>query len=224
MAEADRAINDILTVEQRQEEQSNRISHYERAKDRLKDALKKIDSDEQEAAAEMTAMYERYGIASWSFDSILEFRDRRNKAWSDYGSFLQKEKASLDQAKLNLREQQECAETLQKMQTADGYLDVAITEWLVVQPVQVPPEIPRTRSSVIIEPEEHAPEEPSKPKRLNVLGDIVDWAKRDMSEWKQKTSQRAKDRSSGKDADGYIETSRRKNNAIISLYHKVKEH
>ena len=33
-------------------------------------------------------MYEKYGITSWSFDSIFEFRDRRNKAWSDYGSFL----------------------------------------------------------------------------------------------------------------------------------------
>ena len=59
MADADRAINDILTVEQQQEEQSNRISHYERAKDHLKDTLKKIDIDEQKAAADMTHQTEK---------------------------------------------------------------------------------------------------------------------------------------------------------------------
>ena len=54
MADADRTINDILTEEQKQEVQSNRISHYEHAKDHLKDTLKKIDIDEQKALQNQT--------------------------------------------------------------------------------------------------------------------------------------------------------------------------
>ena len=106
----------------------------------------------------------------------------------------------------------------------EGYLTVALDEWLSVQPVQIPPNVPRTRSSVAVDPDEETAEQSGKPKRLNVLGDIAHRVKRDMFEWKQKNSQRAKDHSSGKDADDYIETSRRKNKAIRSLYHKVKEH
>ena len=224
MAEVERAINDILIGEKDQEKQSNRIAHYERAKSRLKETLKKIDADEREATSELTVLHEKYGIVSWSFDNVFEFQNRREKAWNDYGKFLQTEKASLDKAKVELMEQQECAETSEKMKTAEGYLDVALNEWKSVQPVKPR----RTASSVTVYPDEDAPDESSResagtPKRLNVLGDIVDRAKRDMFEWKQKNAQQARDRSLGKEADDYIETSRRKNNAIISLYHKVTQ-
>jgi hypothetical protein len=207
--EADRAINEILAGDSQQEKQSKRISHYESVKSELMGTLKKIDEEEQNASDEMTEMYGKYGIASWDFDTVFEFRDRRKKAWDDYGTFLQKEKASLDKAKQALMEQQENAEKLEKMKTVEGYLTVALDEWLSIQPVR------RQMGT---------PDRPVKPaKRLNVLGDIADRVKRDMSEWKQKNVQRAKDHASGKDAGDYIETSRRKNNAIKSLYHKVTQ-
>jgi hypothetical protein len=47
MAEADRAINEILAGDSQQEKQSKRISHYESVKSGLMDTLKKIDEDEQ---------------------------------------------------------------------------------------------------------------------------------------------------------------------------------
>ena len=78
----------------------------------------------------------------------------------------------------------------------EGYLTVALDEWLSVQPVQIPPNVPRTRSSVTVDPdEETAREQSGKPKRLNVLGDIADRVKRDMFEWKQKNSQSKSQRS-----------------------------
>jgi hypothetical protein len=209
MAEADRAINEILAGDNQQEKQSKRISHYESVKSELMDTLKKIDEDEQNASDEMTEMYSRYGIASWDFDTVFEFRDRRAKAWDDYGKFLHKEKAFLDQAKQGLMEQQENVEKLEKMKTVEGYLTVALDEWLSIQPVR------RQMGT---------PDRPVKPaKRLNVLANVADRVKRDMFEWKQKSGQRAKEHASGKDADDYIETSKRKNNAIKSLYHKVTQ-
>ena len=224
MAEVERVINEVLAGDSHQEKQSQRISHYETLKAELMDTLKKIDEEEQKAANELAEAYARHGIASCDFDTVFEFRNRRKRAWDDYGTFLHKEKASLDKAKLTLMEQQEDAEKLEKMKTVEGYLTVALDEWLSVQPVQIPPDVPRTRSSITVHPDEETAEKPDKPKRLNVLGDIADRVKRNMFEWKQKSAEKAKGYSSGKAAHDYIETSRKKNNAIISLYHKVKEH